>query len=1186
MAFDQNSIPKDSRSINMANPLRTDVTAPPSVPVYLVPATFDVSTAGLGPVNPAWGTRMPAPIGPPSTSQSGFAQNPSLGIRAGSNVTDQVSDDGGEDSVSGKKIKLLCSFGGKILPRPSDGVLRYVGGQTRIIGVRRDVSCAELVQKMTDVCGQPVVVKYQLPDEDLDALVSVSCSDDLENMMEEYEKLFERSSDGSAKLRVFLFYVSELDSSGMVQFGDLQESSQKYVEAVNGVMEVGGCRITRKGSIASATSTQNSDLSGTDAIDASFLGQEPIGTPSTNVFSPSSATHDGSLRSGVADANPANLPENSGFPLFVPSATGNPQFALSQPETLLERTIPHPVAHQPPPLGFDLQQLAANFPPPPHPPSYLQDASNSTEFQKLPTQVIYTNPPQMVATTRPVLLQPQFHDPAMVPQQFIPTSHMAVAPPSSQMSINHSMMPRMMPSQQVVSIPADQAYNAYQAQIPPHGRVAGYGWPQAPSTQEHVAFSEGWMPRQQVILPENVKKIDECAMCQTQLPHAHSDSIVQEQRDSSGATIADVNSMYRSLRVEDVARFKPVNNTVIYPTQADAAGLPRNLEVSSEVDRMASDQPRMLAPQNVTGLNSEIQASYGEAIGVVGQRRPEDNFQPLNPHLRQEVLMNKPVHGDLPFLSNKPLVNEPAIDYKGLPVSKDEPTRFTASHERVNLIDGMQHNAISQPEIHPVDQPVNDELFIHPSQQMMGREQFSNDGMSSPPLISEANPMQSMTSTTDIESVANDKWNGNFIESSNSLYINQDPWNFHQEPHYPPPRPNKLTARKEISAPNANALDTAIYSEPSESDKGSSDDLVKQELQATAEGVASSVLISSLASSADTFSDANQEREILTNSDAVIHAKLEGLNVKPEQANLGFPPSDHLQIIKNSDLEELRELGSGTFGTVYHGKWRGTDVAIKRINDRCFAGKQSEQERMREDFWNEASRLAELHHPNVVAFYGVVLDGPGGSFATVTEYMVNGSLRSALQKNERSLEKRKRLVIAMDVAFGMEYLHSRNIVHFDLKSDNLLVNLRDPHRPICKVGDLGLSKVKCKTLISGGVRGTLPWMAPELLNGSSSLVSEKVDVFSFGIVMWELLTGEEPYSDLHYGAIIGGIVSNTLRPYIPDSCDPDWRLLMEKCWSAEPMERPSFTEIANDLRLMAAKIPPKGQSSTTRTQAQ
>jgi serine/threonine protein kinase len=112
--------------------------------------------------------------------------------------------------------------------------------------------------------------------------------------------------------------------------------------------------------------------------------------------------------------------------------------------------------------------------------------------------------------------------------------------------------------------------------------------------------------------------------------------------------------------------------------------------------------------------------------------------------------------------------------------------------------------------------------------------------------------------------------------------------------------------------------------------------------------------------------------------------------------------------------------------------------------------------------------------------------------------------------------------------------------------------------------------VKCQTLISGGVRGTLPWMAPELLNGSSSLVSEKVDVFSFGIVLWELLTGEEPYADLHYGVIIGGIVSNTLRPQVPDSCDPEWRSLMEQCWSTEPSERPSFTEIASRLRSMAA----------------
>lgn len=278
-----------------------------------------------------------------------------------------------------------------------------------------------------------------------------------------------------------------------------------------------------------------------------------------------------------------------------------------------------------------------------------------------------------------------------------------------------------------------------------------------------------------------------------------------------------------------------------------------------------------------------------------------------------------------------------------------------------------------------------------------------------------------------------------------------------------------------------------------------------------------------------------------------------------------------LQTIKNYDLEEIRELGSGTYGSVYHGKWKGVDVAIKRIKASCFAGKPSERERLIADFWKEALTLSSLHHPNVVAFYGVVRDGPDGSLATVTEFMVNGSLKQFLQKKDRTIDRRKRLIIALDAASGMEYVHGRNIVHFDLKCENLLVNMRDPQRPICKIGDLGLSKVKQRTLVSGGVRGTIPWMAPELLNGKN-MVTEKVDVYSFGIVMWELLTGEEPYGDMHCGSILGGIMNNTLRPQVPNWCDPEWKALMETCWSADPNQRPSFAEISQKLRKMAAAI--------------
>jgi serine/threonine protein kinase len=261
-------------------------------------------------------------------------------------------------------------------------------------------------------------------------------------------------------------------------------------------------------------------------------------------------------------------------------------------------------------------------------------------------------------------------------------------------------------------------------------------------------------------------------------------------------------------------------------------------------------------------------------------------------------------------------------------------------------------------------------------------------------------------------------------------------------------------------------------------------------------------------------------------------------------------------------------MGSGAFGTVFHGRWRGTDVAIKRIKNSCFMYPSSDTDKLIVEFWREAAILSKLHHPNVLAFYGIVNNGPGGTLATVTEFMASGSLKKVLLRKEKFLDRRRRITLAMDVAIGMEYLHSKDIIHFDLKCDNLLVNLNDPSRPICKVADFGLSKVKQTTMVSGGMRGTLPWMAPEMLEWSSNMVSTKVDVYSFGIIMWEILTGQEPYAGMHHGGVIGGILSNTLRPTVPASCDPQWRELMEQCWSNEPDKRPTFTEVVSRLRLM------------------
>ncbi|GMI97622.1 hypothetical protein like AT3G46920 [Hibiscus trionum] len=1149
------------------------------------------------------------------SDQSSNELKPNLGLGplgSNGNGADQVSDEGGDDSVSRKKVKLLCSFGGKILPRPGDGMLRYVGGQTRIISVRRDVSFDEFVRKMVDAYGQSVAIKYQLPDEDLDALVSISCSDDLDNMMDEYEKVVERSSDGSAKLRVFLFSALELDPSSMVQLGDLHDNVQKYVEAVNGIVDGAAGGIMRKASIASAGSTQNSDISGIEAVDSTGAGQGDVGvSPSTNMLSPSgnSATsHDRKLAVHV---------DVSGVHLGSPVAkSGPPQTLLSQHEVESGRTVPLTSTTQQ--MGYDLNQhYASTYIDPRH------EVTNRTVH--LAPQIGFLNP-ELMGNTGSVFSQQELHDNA-APHQYIPAFNMTMTPFNSHVGIRPTMVQPLMQHQQtplehypyenafgtrVIQHPVDLRHGVYQTQIPSAMVAGGYTFHHIPQT-ENAVFSDGSLRMNEISTLEKIPRIEDCFMCQKALPHAHFDPSAPDQRDGGVTPLVNTDSIYHSQHPEDSMGISSVNKVVVAGSNGIAeqqAGIRHIVYVDNQVGGLQSldaqnehernisprvdnsNRCRIPASQDLMDLAGELQSPYvlptqyqfrtevpnAGAVGIQVSEQPGHEASNV-PDVPKEDILNetspqivgKEVHLDNIF--SQPVESQTldfvAVRYRNPPFSGVD-SAHTSGLDDVSWVE--QKIAQSNTEAAPSN--ANSQAYFSPS----------NRG-------------------------------GDVLDSSNSLFSNQDPWTLHQDTYFPPPRPNRIQTKREglatgdpfgtnrtIIGGESNIesadevhqplshLNKNLSSDHKQSTKGSAEDLVKKELQAVAEGVAASVFHPSSSSNPDISTEinasgyeGNQDTDVLPSDIKMQHkAKFEEIKTKqPDRTNFGFRISDgigRLQIIKDSDLEELWEIGSGTFGTVYHGKWRGTDVAIKRINDRCFAGKPSEQERMIDDFWSEAIKLADLHHPNVVAFYGVVLDGPGGSVATVTEYMVNGSLRNALQKTDRNLDKRMRLLVAMDVAFGMEYLHGKNIVHFDLKSDNLLVNLRDPHRPICKVGDLGLSKVKCQTLISGGVRGTLPWMAPELLNGSSSLVSEKVDVFSFGIVMWELLTRQEPYADLHYGAIIGGIVSNTLRPPVPESCDPGWRSLMERCWSAEPSERPNFTEIVNELRSMATKIPPKGQN--------
>ncbi|XP_052142482.1 serine/threonine-protein kinase CTR1-like isoform X1 [Oryza glaberrima] len=262
-------------------------------------------------------------------------------------------------------------------------------------------------------------------------------------------------------------------------------------------------------------------------------------------------------------------------------------------------------------------------------------------------------------------------------------------------------------------------------------------------------------------------------------------------------------------------------------------------------------------------------------------------------------------------------------------------------------------------------------------------------------------------------------------------------------------------------------------------------------------------------------------------------------------------------IIPWSELVLKEKIGAGSFGTVHHADWNGSDVAVKILMEQDF-----HPERLKE-FLREVAIMKSLRHPNIVLFMGAVTQPP--KLSIVTEYLSRGSLYRILHKHgaRENLDEKRRLSMAFDVAKGMNYLHKRNppIVHRDLKSPNLLVD----KKYTVKVCDFGLSRLKANTFLSSKTAaGTPEWMAPEVIRDEPS--NEKSDVYSFGVILWELMTLQQPWSTLNPAQVVAAVGFNGRRLEIPSSVDPKVAAIMESCWTKEPWRRPSFASIMESLK--------------------
>ena len=261
------------------------------------------------------------------------------------------------------------------------------------------------------------------------------------------------------------------------------------------------------------------------------------------------------------------------------------------------------------------------------------------------------------------------------------------------------------------------------------------------------------------------------------------------------------------------------------------------------------------------------------------------------------------------------------------------------------------------------------------------------------------------------------------------------------------------------------------------------------------------------------------------------------------------------------NISDLQWLGSGAQGAVFRGSLRGETVAVKKV---------------REHKETDIRHLRRLNHPNIVQFKGVSTQAP--CFCIIMEYCPYGSLYDHL-KDGKEIAPKRLVDWTKQIATAMSYLHQHKIIHRDLKSPNILIGSSES----IKISDFGTSREWNNASTCMSFAGTVAWMAPEVIRHEPC--SEKVDVWSFGVVLWELLTCEMPYSDVDSSAIIWGVGSNSLHLPIPQTCPDGFKLLVKQCLSAKPRNRPSFRHILMHLDIASIEVVSIPSDAYFRTQA-
>eukprot|EP01029_Cantina_marsupialis_P028644 TRINITY_DN777818_c0_g1_i1.p1 TRINITY_DN777818_c0_g1~~TRINITY_DN777818_c0_g1_i1.p1 ORF type:complete len:721 (+),score=148.07 TRINITY_DN777818_c0_g1_i1:133-2295(+) len=263
--------------------------------------------------------------------------------------------------------------------------------------------------------------------------------------------------------------------------------------------------------------------------------------------------------------------------------------------------------------------------------------------------------------------------------------------------------------------------------------------------------------------------------------------------------------------------------------------------------------------------------------------------------------------------------------------------------------------------------------------------------------------------------------------------------------------------------------------------------------------------------------------------------------------------------MKNVSLE--RQIGSGATAVVFEGSFGSQKVAVKEFH----IGRRYDRHVVNSIF-KEVILLSELHHPNLIRLFGV--SAHTDYIYLITE-LCDHSLRDIIDQPHFPLTVKSALRLILQIAHGVEFLHSRQMIHRDLKPSNVLLSGSHPAEAIAKICDLGLARhISPKDTTLTGDLGTPCFCSPEVMKCSTSQYTQAADSFSFGIMIWTIMARDMPYREHRHLGVLGLLnrIQNGLRPQMPAYSPLKLTKLTEQCWLSDPSGRPTFSTIVKTLQ--------------------